>query len=105
MTKMDDREKEIEKNWREFDRLQLLTELRFKRLKELKELEEPNEKNNPPIENQLTEEMRRWVDKLPPLPPGWEYEISPEYMYNPARDCYDIKLTATPRQRYLIKED
>lgn len=57
------------------------------------------------VENQLTEEMIRWVDKLPPLPPGWEYEISPEYMYNPARDCYDIKLTATPRQRYLIKED
>lgn len=57
------------------------------------------------VKDQLTEEMRRWVDKLPPLPPGWEYEISPEYMYNPARDCYDIKLTATPRQRYLIKED
>ena len=57
------------------------------------------------IENQLTEEMRRWVDKLPPLPPGWEYEISPEYKFNPATDCYDIKLTATPRQRYLIKED
>lgn len=57
------------------------------------------------VENQLTEEMIRWVDKLPPLLPGWEYEISPEYMYNPATDSYDIKLTATPRQRYLIKED
>lgn len=57
------------------------------------------------VKNQLTEEMIRWVNKLPPLLPGWEYEISPEYMYNPATDCYDIKLTATPRQRYLIKED
>ena len=96
---------DMEKKIIEFERLQLLTELRFKRLKELEELEEPNESSNHLIENQLTEEMRRWVDKLPPLLPGWEYEISPEYMYNPARDCYDIKLTATPRQRYLIKED
>ena len=96
---------DMEKKIIEFERLQLLTELRFKRLKELEELEEPNESSNHLIENQLTEEMRRWVDKLPPLHPGWEYEISPEYMYNPATDCYDIKLTATPRQRYLIKED
>ena len=95
---MDDREKEIEEKIREFDRLQLLTELRFKRLKEL-------ESTNHLIENQLTEEMRRWVDKLPPLRPGWEYKISSECMYNPATDCYGIKLTATPRQRYLIKED
>lgn len=43
---MDDREKEIEEKIREFDRQQLLTELRFKRLKELDEVRttEPHSK-------------------------------------------------------------
>lgn len=97
---MDDREKEIEQNIREFDRLQLLTELRFKRLKEL------NESTNHPIENQLTDQMRTWVKNLPPLPPGWVYEFIPgEPRYNPETRCYETTMEAKPRQKYIIKED
>lgn len=40
---MDDKEKEMEKKIREFERLQLLTELRFKKMKEL------NDSANHPI--------------------------------------------------------
>ena len=45
---MDDKEKEMEKKIREFDRQQLLTELRFKKLKELDEVRttEPSPKVN-----------------------------------------------------------
>lgn len=97
---MDDREKEIEKKIREFDRIQLLTELRFKRLKEL------NESTNHQIENQLTDQMRTWVKNLPPLPPGWVYEFIPgEPRYNPETRCYETTMEAKPRQKYIIKED
>lgn len=41
---MDDREKEVEKKIREFDRQQLSTELRFKKLKELDEAEKTCDK-------------------------------------------------------------
>lgn len=103
---MDDREKEIEKNIREFDELRLLTELRFKRLIELAERNELSESTNNLIENQLTDQMRTWVKNLPPLPPGWVYEFIPgEPRYNPETNAWETTMEAKPRQKYIIKED
>ena len=58
------------------------------------------------VEDCLQDQMRTWYNNLPPLPPGWVYDLVPgELKYNPETRCYETTMEAKPRQKYIIRED
>lgn len=58
------------------------------------------------IEELIRGQIYSQIRSLPPLPPGWVYEINyGEPHYNPETDAFVVTMEAKPIQKYIIKED